>query len=108
MPLMLPNARQYQGARGTRAQGSVSSREVVVLKSTSSTEAEPAAPPAAAMPAYPHSEQGYDTSLTFLQFGRAAGRPHSARPTRSPECRSVPLSIEQNSAVCWLAAAGYF
>jgi hypothetical protein len=48
MPLMLPNARQYQGARGTRAQGSVSSREVVVLKSTSSTEAEPAAPPAAA------------------------------------------------------------
>ena len=43
MPLVLPNARQYQGARGTRAQGSVSSREVVVLKSTSSTEAEPAA-----------------------------------------------------------------
>ena len=38
MPLTLPNARQYQGARGTRAQGSVSSREVVVLKSTSSTE----------------------------------------------------------------------
>eukprot|EP01049_Picozoa_sp_SAG25_P001809 SAG25_NODE_86_length_16515_cov_5.529996_4_plen_121_part_00 len=35
MPLMLPNAGQYQGARGTRAQGSVSSREVVVLKSTS-------------------------------------------------------------------------
>jgi hypothetical protein len=48
MPLTLPNARQYQGARGTRAQGSVSSREVVVLKSTSSTEAEPAAPPPAA------------------------------------------------------------
>jgi hypothetical protein len=35
MPLMLPSAGQYQGARGTRAQGSVSSREVVVLKSTS-------------------------------------------------------------------------
>eukprot|EP01047_Picozoa_sp_COSAG01_P111593 COSAG01_NODE_40369_length_464_cov_2.249315_1_plen_33_part_01 len=33
MPLVLPNARQYQGARGTRAQGSVSSREVMVLKS---------------------------------------------------------------------------
>jgi hypothetical protein len=107
MPLMLPNARQYQGARGTRAQGSVSSREVVVLKSTSST-AGGRAGGAARGCLYPHSEQGYDTSLTFLQFGRAAGRPHSARPTRSPECRSVPLSIEQNSAVCWLAAAGYF
>jgi hypothetical protein len=35
MPLTLPNAGQYQGARGTRAQGSVNSREVVVLKSTS-------------------------------------------------------------------------
>ena len=43
MPLTLPNASQYQGARGTRAQGSVSSREVVVLKSTSSTERQPAA-----------------------------------------------------------------
>jgi hypothetical protein len=64
MPLTLPNARQYQGARGTRAQGSVSSREVVVLKSTSSTERAAAAPPPAAggylYCRYPRSDPGYD------------------------------------------------
>ena len=80
-----------------------------MLKSTSSTEAEPAAaPPAAACTLIPN--KGTIRHSLFYSLGGLLGDlTQPAQPgTRSPECRSVPLSIEQNSAVCWLAAAGYF
>ena len=122
MPLMLPNARQYQGARGTRAQGSVSSREVVVLKSTSSTERAGGAargwlptvgtlaPTQGTIEYSLHSRTltpNQGNSLFYSLGGLLGDLTQPAQPGR-PSAGACHCLFEQNSAVCWLAAAGYF